>query len=443
MTAILAACTTPPPAGVAQAPRPAHAMPAGAAQALEQRFPQRRIVSDSRGPLLDAGGDDVAVVLEGATPGAFTVAVLAPPAAGGGAWRVVGASRPILPGCSQCSVSADLAPHALYVRVIRAVGADYENFTYQFAGAGDGEPLRLVGVTAYVPSRSGDPASHSFSASVDLLTGQRTDSIEESGRDGATTHRERQGSVPLRAPIAFDDFTFTADALDAETRRSAPAPFDPAGTLPTVAVDTLRERFPRMTVQSQASGPLRGEGRDIVAVLVPADRTARPGAAADAVVAVLLAQPDGSLRLGDVSAAMAHACPTCDVQVQIAHRTLSIETTEVTPTGSVSTDWQFAFRPKEAPLRLVGVRTETTVRAGDDGAARRSMVASTNLINGDRVEVTDGVVNGRRRRAEQKSRLQVHAPVLLADFAFDPAALGDVVDVDPPVTSAGAKLGGS
>ena len=442
LTAILAACTAPPPARVAQVAKPVHQMPAGAAQALAQRFPGRRIVSDSHGPLLEAGVDDVAVVLDGATPGEFNVAVLAPPAAGGGAWRVVGTSRPIVPGCAQCSVSADLAPHGLYVRVIRAVGPDFENFTYQFAGAGEGEPLRLVGVTAYVPSRPGDPASHSFSASVDLLTGQRTDIVEESASDGATTHRERQGSVPLRAPIAFDDFTFTVDALDAETRKSAPAPFDPAGTLPVAAVEALRERFPRMTVQSQSSGPLRGEGRDIVAVLVPADRAAHAGAA-DAVVAVLLAQPDGSLRLGDVSAAMAHACPTCDVQVQIARRTLSIETTEVTPTGSVSTDWQFAFRPKDAPLRLVGVRTETTLRAGDDGAARRSTVASTNLVNGDRIEVSDGVVNGRRRRSEQKSRLQVRAPVLLADFAFDPAALGDVVDFDPPVTSAGAKLGGS
>jgi len=442
LTAILAACTTPPPPPVAQAPKPAHQMPVGAAQALAQRFAGRRIVSDSHGPLLDAGVDDVAVVLDGATPGEFTVAVLAPPAAGGGAWRVVGTSRPIAPGCAQCSVSADLAPHALYVRVIRAAGADFENFTYQFAGAGDGEPLRLVGVTAYVPSRPGDPASHSFSASVDLLTGQRTDSVEESGSDGATTHRERQGSVPLRAPIAFDDFTFTADALDAETRKGPPAPFDPAGTLPAAAVDTLRARFPRMTVLSQASGPLRGEGRDIVAVLVPADRAAHAGAA-DAVVAVLLAQPDGSLRLGDVSAAMAHACPTCDVQVQIARRTLSIETTEVTPTGSVSTDWQFAFRPKDAPLRLVGLRTETTVRSGDDGAARRSTVASTNLINGERIEVADGGVNGRRRRSEQKSRMQVGAPVLLSDFAFDASVLGDAADFDPPVTSAGAKLSGS
>src|SRR5205814_6765366 len=138
-------------------------------------------------------------------------------------------------------------------------------------------------------------------------------------------------------------------------------------------------------------------------VLVPADRAARAGAAADAVVAVLLAQPDGSLRLAEVSGAMAHACPTCDVQVQIARHTLSIETTQVTPTGSVSTDWQFAFRPKDAPLRLVGLRTEATVRAGDDGAARRSTVTSTNLINGDRIEVSDGVVNGRRRRSEQKS----------------------------------------
>jgi len=443
LTAILAACTTAPPVRPAQAPKPTHPMPAGAAQALAQRFPGRQVVADSRGPLLDAGVDDVAVVLDGATPGEFTVVVLAPPATAGDAWRVVGTSRPIVPGCAQCSVGADLAPHRLYVRVIRAAGAEFENFTYQFASSGDAEPLRLVGVTAYIPSRPGDAASHSFSASVDLLTGQRTDIVEESGSDGATTHRERQGSVPLRAPIAFDEFAFTADALDAETRKGPPAPFDPAGTLPVAAVDALRERFPRMTVQSQSSGPLRGDGRDIVAVLVPADRAARAGAAADAVVAVLLAQPDGSLRLADVSGAMSHACPTCDVQVQIARRTLSIETTEVTPTGSVSTDWQFAFRPKDAPLRLVGLRTETTVRAGDDGAARRSIVASTNLISGDRIEVVDGLVNGHRRRSERKSRLQVRAPVLLSDFAFDASTLGDDADFDPPVTSAGAKLSGS
>ena len=329
LTAILAACTTPPPPVAQATPKPQHQIPAGATQALAQRFPGRRVVSDSHGPLLDAGVDDIAVVLDGDTPGEFTVAVLAPPAAAGGQWRVVGRSRPIVPGCAKCSVSADLAPHGLYVRVIRAEGAEFENFTYQFAPGGGTDPWRLVGVTAYIPARADDPASHGFSASVDLLTGQRTDSVEESASDGATTHRERQGSVPLRAPIAFDDFAFTADALDAETRKGPPAPFDPAGTLPVAAVDALRDRFPRMTVQSQSSGALRGEGRDIVAVLVPAERAARAGAAADAVVAVLLAQPDGSLRLGDVSAAMAHACPTCDVQVQIARRTLSVQTTDV------------------------------------------------------------------------------------------------------------------
>ncbi|HEY8972835.1 MAG TPA: hypothetical protein VIN75_01365 [Burkholderiaceae bacterium] len=437
LTAILAGCTT-PPAPVAQAPKPVHQIPAGARQALAQRFPGRRIVADSHGPLLAADVDAVAVVLDGDAPGAFVVAVLAPPAAAGADWRVIGTSRPIVPGCAKCSVSADLAPHGLYVRVIRAEGAGFENFTYQFAGTEGGDPLRLVGVTAYIPSRADDPSSHSFSASVDLLTGQRTDIVEESGSDGATTHRERQGSVPLRAPIAFDDFAFTAEALDAETRRSPPVAFDPAGTLPAAAVDALRERFPRMTVQSQSSGALRGEGRDIVAVLVPADRAARAGAAADAVVAVLLAQPDGSLHLADVSGAMAHACPTCDVQVQVARHTLSVETTEVTPTGSVSTDWQFAFRPKDAPLRLVGLRTETTVR-GDDGTGRRSTVTSTNLVNGDRVEVTDSLVNGRRRRNEQKSRLQVRAPVLLSDFAFDPSVLGDDIAAGTDV----ARLSGS
>src|SRR4051812_13447042 len=92
LTAILAACTTPSQAPVAQAARPAHAIPAGAAQALAQRFPGRRVISGSHGPLLAAGVDDVAVVLDAAAPGEFTVAVLAPTATAGGAWRVIGAS---------------------------------------------------------------------------------------------------------------------------------------------------------------------------------------------------------------------------------------------------------------------------------------------------------------------------------------------------------------
>jgi hypothetical protein len=195
-----------------------------------------------------------------------------------------------------------------------------------------------------------------------------------------------------------------------------------------------------MTVQSQSSGALRGEGRDIAAVLVPADRAPRPGAAADAVVAVLLAQPDGGVRLAEVSGPMAHDCPTCGVQVQIARRMLTVQTTDVSAGGSVSTDYQFAFRPREAALQLVALRSETLVRAAD--STTRRTVASANLVNGDRVEAVDGVVNGRHRRSEQKWRLQPPAPVGLADFSFDPARLDDELRPSPAVAS-GAPLSGS
>jgi len=421
---------------------PEHRLPDAARQVLAQRFPNQAIVSDSSGTPPTPGVDDIAVVLKkGDISGESTVALLAPDGQGG--WRVADVSQPIVPGCGKCSVSADLAPHGLYVRVIRADGADFENFTYQFAPGAGTEPWRLVNVTAYEPARANDPSSHGFSASVDLLTGQRTDIVDEAGAD-ATLHREHQSAVPLRPPIAFGDFSFAPDALDAETRRLPPVVLDPAGTLPIAAVDALRERFPTMTVKSQASGTLRGEGRDIAAVLVPADRAARAGGAADAVVAVLLAQPDGSVRLGDVSGAMAHDCATCDVQVQIARRTLSVQTSDINATGRTSVDYQFAFKPKDQPLRLVGVRTETTQRVAEN--ANRRTVASTNLINGERVEMVEDVVNGRRSHNEQKSRLAPGAPVPLSDFAFDPAG---VVDEAPAaagsstVTASSARLSGS
>ena len=432
LAAILAACTTPPPRVAAVAkPPPERRLPESARLALAQRFPELRVVSDNGGLLPTPGVDELAAVLARADgTGEFTIALLAPD--GPGAWRVADASRPIVPGCAKCSVSADLAPHGLYVRVIRADGADFVNFTYQFAPGAGSEPWRLVGVTAYKPARPGDPAAHGFSATVDLLSGQRTD-ITDDDAGGTLVHREHQSTVPLRPAIAFGDFAFTADALDAETRALPPVAFDPAGTLPAAAVDALRERFPRMTVQSQSSGALRGEGRDIAAVLVPADRAARPGAAADAVVAVLLAQPDGGVRLAEVSGAMAHDCPTCGVQVQIARRVLSVQTTDVSATGSVSTDYQFAFRAKDAPLRLVALRSETLVRVADNASNRT--VASLNLVSGDRVEVVNGVVNGRHKRSEQKWRLQPPAPVGLADFTFDPARLDEDARPAPAVAS--------
>jgi hypothetical protein len=448
-SAILAACTTPPAVPVVAMKKAApleRPVPAAALRALAARFPQAQVVSSSSGPLRAPGADDVAVVLAlGGAPAAFAVALLEPGPRDD--WQVAAVSQDIVPGCVRCSVSADLARHGLYVHVIRAQGKDFENFSYQFASADGDEALRLVGVTAYVPARPDDPASHSFSASVDLLTGKRTDIVEEAQNDD-TLHRERASSVPLRPLIAFDTFAFTPEALDVETRRLPPVVFDPAGTLPAVAADVLRERFPSMTVQSQASGSLRGDGgRDIVAVLAPADRAARSGAAADAVVAVLLGQPDGSLRLADVSAPLAHDCPTCDVQVQIARRLLTVQTTEVSATGSQSVAWQFASRSRDLPLRLVAVRDEASVR-GDDGDGRRR-VSQVNLVSGERVDVFDDVVHGRRSRSEQKARRPARPPIALAAFGFDPAVLDDDAgaelarDAKPEGGAAAAGLSGS
>jgi hypothetical protein len=441
---LVAACTTPPPIVEKPLP-PERQIPVGAVQALTQWFPDLHVVASSSGPLRQPESNGIAVVLaRGDASGDFVIALLEP--GGRDDYRVVTASKPIHPGCAQCSVGVDLARQGLYVHVIRAAAEDFENFTYQFAWRDGDAAMSMVGVTAYIPSRADDPIAHSFSASVDMLTGKRTDITDESQND-EPVHRERQTSVPVRPPITFDTFAFTADALDVETRELPPVLFDPAGTLPAPAVEALRERFPQMAVQSQANGPLRGDGsRDIVAVLAPADRNARSGAAADTLVAVLLGQPDGSVKLGDVSGTMAHDCPTCDVQVQIARRTLTVQTTEVDATGSQSVAWQFAFKTRDAPLRLVGMRNETSVRSADgDG---RHTVASTNLLTGERVDVVDDVVHGRKTHNEQKSRLPVTAPVTLQDFAFDLAAQAEepraeVAHDAKPASGPAGKFSGS
>jgi hypothetical protein len=442
LATLAAGCTTPPPVVAATPLPPERQIPVGAAKALTERFPDLHVVSNSSGPLLKPEINDIAVVLARGEPDSEYVVALLEPAehdAQHDDYRLVSASMPIAPGCVQCSVGVDLGRHGLYVHVIRALGDDFENFTYQFAYRAGGDVLAMTGVTAYVPAKTDDPIPHSFSANVDLLTGQRTDIVDESQADDSV-HRERQTTLPVHAPISFDTFTFTADALDAETRKLPPGVFDPAGTLPPSAVDALRERFPRMTVQSQSSGSLRGDGsHDIVAVLAPADRSARSGAAADAVVAVLLGQPDGSVRLTDVSAPLAHDCPTCDIQVSIGRRTLTVQTTEVSATGSQSTAWQFASRSREAPLRLVAVRDEAWVRSADGDTRRK--VSNTNLLSGERVDVCDDVVHGSKSRSAQKVRLAVRSPIALASFGFGPAALAD--EARPESSAATQRLSGS
>jgi hypothetical protein len=440
---LVAGCATPPAPQVAVKPLPPERqIPAGAAKALAEWFPELHVVSSSSGELQQSGVNGLAVVLaRGDVDPQYVLALLEP--GGTDDWRVMTASQAIAPGCAQCSVSADVAEHGVFVHVIRAVGPDFENFTYRFGWPAGATAPTLTGVTAYIPSQADDPFPHSFSAAVDMETGKRTDIIEDV-QDDAPVHRERQSSVPVRPPIAFAEFSFAADALDAETRKLPPAPFDATGTLPPAAVAVLRERFPQMTLQSQASGTLDGDGlRDIVVVLAPADRVARAGAATDTVVAVLLGQPDGGLKLAGVSGVMAHDCPTCNVEVQIARRQLTVQTTAVDAGGSRTVDWQFAFRPKDAPLRLVAVRAETTQRTVD-GDGRRTL-ATTNLMNGERVDLTDDLVHGHRSRSEQKSRLPVRDPIPLAAFGFDPARLGDEATAvsASPAASAPTRVSGS
>ena len=110
--------------------------------------------------------------------------------------------------------------------------------------------------------------------------------------------------------------------------------------------------------------------------------------------------------------------------------------------GSQSVAWQFASRSREAPLRLVAVRGEASVRLAD-GSSRRT-VSNTNLVSGERVDVSDDVVRGRKSRHEQKARLPVRSPIALEAFAFDPAAFGeDARDAKPEASVASGRLSGS
>ena len=107
---------------------------------------------------------------------------------------------------------------------------------------------------------------------------------------------------------------------------------------------------------------------------------------------------------------------------------LTVQTTEVSATGSQSLAWQFASRSREAPLRLVAVRDETSVRSNDGDTHRK--VSSTNLVSGERIDQSDDVVHGRKSRSEQKARLPVRSPIALAAFGFDPAVLADDVPAE-------------
>ena len=226
--------------------------------------------------------------------------------------------------------------------------------------------------------------------------------------------------MSLRPAIAFDAFAFTPQALGPELQRLPVSAFEPQDALPPAATTLLRSRFPGATVQARSAGALRAEGlRDLAVVLAPPPAA---GADADTTLALLLAQPDGSLRLGATSGPMTRACRGCEVQVQIAHRALVVQTAAGDPSGTRIVGWQFMATPKDktGALRLVGVRT---VLATPSGADSHRDVNTANLLTGDKLDVVEDVARGHRNRVERASKVAVRPPILLAGFGFDPGKL--------------------
>jgi hypothetical protein len=304
------------------------------------------------------------------------------------------------------------------VHVMRPSDPEFERVTYQFGYRDSDDALRLVGVTAAQPAGD-DPIAHSYAISTSLLDGAKLDTLDATAGD-ASRRRELKSRVSLRPAIAFDAFAFTPQALGPELRRLPVSAFEPQDALPPAAATLLRSRFPGATVQSRSAGPLRAEGvRDLAVVLAPAPAT---GADADATLALLLAQPDGSLRLGATSGPVTRACRGCDVQVQIAHRALVVQTVASDSSGTRIVGYQFMATPKDKTggLRLVGVRTVQATHAGADS---HRYVNTANLLTGDKLDVVEDVARGRRNRVERASKVALRPPILLAGFGFDPGKL--------------------
>lgn len=418
LAALLAGCATHAPAPApAPEPRPVvqstdNGLPAGAARALSQRFPGLHAVGHSAGHLQVDDADDLAVVL--APQGQSSepiVAVLVTGAAG--EYRVATASKPVAPGCDTCTTTVDIARKLLSVHVMRPSDPEFERVTWQFGYTDDA--LRLVGVTAAQPPGD-DPIAHGYAISTNLMSGTKVDTLDPT--QDPSRRRELKSAVPLRHAIAFDAFDFTPQALVPELRRLPASAFEPQEGLPASAQILLRKAFPGATVQGRSAGPLRPDGpRDLVVVLDPAG-----GGDTDTTLALLLAQPDGSLKLAATSGPVTHDCRGCDVQVQIAHHALVVQTTSVDGAGTHIVGWQFMAAPKDktGALRLLGVRTVLSSRSGSDS---HRYVNTANLATGDKLDVVEDVVHGRRKRAEHASKLPVRPPIPFAGFAFDAGKL--------------------
>ena len=421
LAALLVGCGTthpPAPAPVAHAVEPPTdtGLPASAVRALGQRFPGLHPVGHGSGHLQVDDADDLAVLM--APTGQSHESLVALLVTGtGGEYRVANASHVVAPGCESCSTTVDIAHHQLSVHLMRPADPQFERITWQFGYRDSDDALRLVGVTAAQPAGD-DPIAHAYAISVNLLSGAKVDTLDPTTSD-PSRRRELRSTVPLRPAIAFDAFTFAPQALGPELRRQPVSAFEPAETLPAAATSLLHLRFPGASVQARSAGALHLDGpRDIAVVLATP-----PGADADSMLALLLAQPDGGFKLGSVSGSLVHACHGCDVQVLIAHHALVVQTTAADGSATHVVGYQFAAAPKDksGALRLVGVRTVLSSRTADGDSHR--YVNTANLATGDKLDVIEDVVHGRRNRVEKASKVAVRPPIALAGFAFDPAKL--------------------
>ena len=420
--ALVAACgtmhtaSTPPAVRHVDLPND-NGLPAAAVRALGQRLPGMYPVAHSAGHLQVDDADDIAVVLAPIGQSHDVVVALLVTGAGG-EYRVANVSKVVAPGCEPCTTTVDIARHVLSVHVMRPSDPEFERVTWQFGYRDSDDALRLIGVTAAQPAGD-DPISHSYAVTTNLLNGAKVDTLDATASD-TSRRRELKSSVSLRPAIAFDSFAFTPQALAPELRRLPVSAFEPQEALPPAAATLLRTRFPGAVVQSRSAGALRADGaRDLAVVLAP------PGGAAadsDTMLALLLAQPDGSLKLGATSGPLTRACRGCDVQVQIAHKALVVQTIASDASGTRIVGYQFMATTKDKPgaLRLVGVRTVQASRSGGDS---RRYVNTANLVTGDKLDVVEDLSHGHRNRVERASKVAVRPAIVLAGFAFDPGKL--------------------